>query len=95
MNYKVKMKVTNCDSQLGHPQAVDASFEEEIQLMAQTQEGAEAAAQLRLQKRYPKCTVEIVQCSEAPLTPNEGEGCNVFDPADLKNQDTTERARES
>ena len=92
MNYKVKVKVTNCDGSLGHPQACDACFCEEHQTVAQTQEGAEAAILLKMQKRYPDCKVELESCEEAPIT--GGGGFNQFDPDDLKKQDTTERARE-
>ena len=91
MNYKVKLRITNCDCQAGHPQAESTSWEQGFQGVADTPEEAEQAAVAKYQKLFPDCTIEVVDCEESPT--KHGYPTNVFDPADLKKQDNTQKAQ--
>lgn len=90
MRYQVKFKITNCDCEAGHPLACNASWEESLSCEAATSEEADAKAHEEIRNRYPDFEIECLECSEH--VSGEG-GCNVYDPASLKEEDTTERKR--
>lgn len=90
MRYQIKFKITNRDCQAGHPQACAASWEETVSCEASCPETADAKAHEEIEKRYPGFIIECLECSEN--VSGEG-GCNVYDPASLKEEDTTERKR--
>jgi hypothetical protein len=94
MNYKIKFKITNRDSELGHPQAYDASWEEDVQCDCQTEAEAHAEARAIMEDRYPQLRVECLGCEESPIQ-SRNKPANIFDPAELKAAKKVDQCRET
>jgi hypothetical protein len=93
VNYKVRFKITNHDQDdAGHPNAQNASWEEEIQCDCKDIDEAYETAYAILLLRYPNMHIECLNRIEAPIQ-SQNRPANVFDPASLKGKTTIRRKR--